>query len=70
MPYYLDTEQTILGIFLLGSQYITKIISELKTEYFFNIDHQKIYKTMKHLFQEQKEIDYLSVYLWLKNNQI
>ncbi|WP_153369343.1 replicative DNA helicase [Candidatus Phytoplasma sacchari] len=70
VPYYLDAEQAVLGILLLDGKKILEVISELKTEDFFNVDHQKIYQAMKHLFQEQKEIDYLSVFLWLKNHQI
>ncbi|WCA22364.1 DnaB-like helicase N-terminal domain-containing protein [Candidatus Phytoplasma oryzae] len=66
----MDAEQAVLGIILLDSQHIQSVISELKTEDFFNRENQKIYQAMKSLVQEQKEIDYLSVYLWLKNNQI
>ncbi|WCA22385.1 replicative DNA helicase [Candidatus Phytoplasma oryzae] len=69
-PYSLDAEQAVLGILLLDGKNFQEVISELKTEDFFNVDHQKIYQAMKSLYREQKEIDYLSVYLWLKNNQI
>ncbi|WP_457916067.1 replicative DNA helicase [Candidatus Phytoplasma sacchari] len=70
IPYYLEAEQAVLAIVLLDNQNIKEVISELKTEDFFNMDHQKIYQAMKSLSQENKEIDYLSVYLWLKNHQI
>ncbi|WIA07857.1 MAG: replicative DNA helicase [Candidatus Phytoplasma cynodontis] len=69
-PYSLDTEQYVLAILLLDGKYLPEVIQELKTEDFFNREHQKIYQAMKGLYQEQKEIEYYSVHLWLENHQM
>ncbi|WP_323847578.1 MAG: replicative DNA helicase [Phytoplasma sp.] len=62
LPFFLEAEQSILGIVFLDPKKILVLIDKLATEDFFNIEHQYIYEAMKTLFKEKKDIDYLSVF--------
>ncbi|MDV3167905.1 MAG: replicative DNA helicase [Candidatus Phytoplasma stylosanthis] len=61
LPFYLEAEQSILGIIFLDPKKILIVMDRLSTEDFFNLEHQYIYEAMKTLIQEQKDIDYFSV---------
>ncbi|WP_341266715.1 replicative DNA helicase [Candidatus Phytoplasma fraxini] len=62
LPFFLELEQSILGIIFLDPKKILVLMDKLETEDFFNIEHQYIYEAMKTLFKENKDIDYLSVF--------
>ncbi|MDV3168205.1 MAG: replicative DNA helicase [Candidatus Phytoplasma stylosanthis] len=66
MPFYLEMEQSILGIIFLNPQRISMVQERLATEDFFNLEHQAIYEAMKKLKEEQKEIDCFSVNAFLE----
>jgi replicative DNA helicase len=69
LPYYLDAEQSILGIIFLDPKQILNVINRLEVNDFFNMNHQLIYAAMKELFQQGKEIDYYSVYILLQEKK-
>jgi len=69
LPFYLDAEQSILGIIFLDPKKILTTMDKLDTEDFFNIEHQYIFEAMKTLSKENKDIDYLSVFSILKNQK-
>ncbi|MDV3198284.1 MAG: replicative DNA helicase [Vigna little leaf phytoplasma] len=66
LPYYLEAEQSILGIIFLDPTKIVDVIDRLKATDFFNPFHQHIFSAMEDLFKEEKNIDYYVVYLLLK----
>ncbi|KAB8122081.1 MAG: replicative DNA helicase [Candidatus Phytoplasma cynodontis] len=69
LPYYLEAEQSILGIIFLDPKQIINIVNRLEVSDFFNIDHQYIYLAMKELYYQRKEIDYYSVYIFLEEKK-
>ncbi|MFR0367912.1 replicative DNA helicase [Candidatus Phytoplasma palmae] len=69
LPYYLEAEQSILGIIFLDPKQIMNIEGKLETEDFFSLEHQFIYNAMKELFKNNKEIDYYSVSVFLKKKK-
>ncbi|PQP79364.1 replicative DNA helicase [Candidatus Phytoplasma phoenicium] len=66
LPYYLEAEQSILGIIFLDPKRIVDIENRLKSSDFFNPFHQYIFSAMEELFQQGKEIDYYSVFILLE----
>ncbi|AYJ01259.1 replicative DNA helicase [Candidatus Phytoplasma ziziphi] len=69
LPFYLEAEQSILGIILLDPKKILTTMDRLDTEDFFNIEHQYIFEAMKTLSKENKDIDYVSIFSILKNQK-
>ncbi|KND62598.1 replicative DNA helicase [Candidatus Phytoplasma phoenicium] len=66
LPYYLEAEQSILGIILLDPKRIIDIENRLQVFDFFNPFHQYIFAAMKELFNKGQDIDYYSVFVLLR----
>lgn len=69
LPYYLEAEQSILGIIFLDPKRIIDIENRLKSSDFFNPFHQYIFSAMEELFNQGKEIDYYSVFILLEQKK-
>ncbi|CAP18363.1 Replicative DNA helicase [Candidatus Phytoplasma mali] len=70
LPFHFEAEQAILGIIFLYPQKMHFIYDVLYVEDFFEIKHRNIFKVMKDLFKEKKDIDYISVHSLLKDKNI
>ncbi|TVY12215.1 replicative DNA helicase [Candidatus Phytoplasma pini] len=68
-PFYLDAEQFILGIIFVDPKQMLNIEGKLEITDFYNLNHQLIFSAMQDLFQQNKDIDYYSVYAFLETKK-
>lgn len=59
MPYALEAEQTVLGGMLVDPEVIPTVVQLLKTEYFYQENHRKLFSIIVRLFTVGKEIDFV-----------
>ncbi len=60
-PQSIEAEKALLGALMLDPDGITKVIDLLLPEDFYKISHQKIYSTMRDLFEKKEPIDLLTL---------
>jgi replicative DNA helicase len=60
-PQALQLEEVVLGGIMLDKNAFTNVVDFLKPESFYKPSHQKIYKAMQGLFENQTPIDLLTV---------
>jgi replicative DNA helicase len=62
LPHFLEAEKCVLGAILLHSEYLEKALEKgLKVDDFFSREHRTVYEAMRHLDDDRKPIDLLTV---------
>ncbi len=60
-PQALDLEQAVLGALMIDKKGLDEAIDILDPDFFYKIEHQEIYETIKTLFNDSQPIDILTV---------
>ena len=60
-PHDLDAEKSVLGAVLIDSGSVNLVAEFLKSEHFYNREHQLIYSAMITLFEKQQPIDVVTI---------
>jgi len=60
-PQDIEAEEALLGAILVNPDAITKVIEMLKPEHFYKVAHKYVYEAMKFLFDNNQNIDIVSV---------
>ncbi|GIW62934.1 MAG: replicative DNA helicase [Patescibacteria group bacterium] len=68
-PYDLQAEKSVLGSVLIDPTAINLISSLLRSEFFYQPEHQKIFEAMLTLFEKQKPIDIITLKNELKKTK-
>ena len=61
VPQNIEAEEAVLGAILVNPRVITKIVETLKPESFYKPAHRYIYDAMLQLFNQNEQIDIISV---------
>lgn len=67
-PHDSQAEQSVLGAILLDSAAINLVAEFLRSEHFYSLEHQLIYRAMLTLFEKQKPIDVVTLQDELKHD--
>ena len=67
-PQALELEEAVLGALMLDNEALSDTIDILKPEYFYKLEHQKIFNIIIVLFNESKPVDILTVIEELKKS--
>lgn len=67
-PQAIELEEAVLGALMLDNEALSDTIDILKPEYFYKLDHQKIFDAIIVLFNESKPVDILTVIEELKKS--
>ncbi len=67
-PQAIDLEEAVLGALMIDKKGLDETIDILEPDFFYKIEHQEIYKTIKGLFNDSQPIDILTVSHALKKN--
>lgn len=65
-PQAVDVEQAVLGALMLDSDAINAAIDILRPEYFYKVEHQKIFMAISSLFTSSQAVDIMTVVNRLK----
>lgn len=65
-PQAIELEEAVLGALMLDNEALSDTIDILKPEYFYKLEHQKIFDAIIVLFNESKPVDILTVIEELK----
>ena len=57
LPYSKELEKNILGAILLDKRVLPLVVGHLKTEIFYDLGHQKIFSTIKKMYDDNVSID-------------
>lgn len=68
LPRSIEAEMSVLGALMLDKNAILKIVDFLRVDDFYDPRHKKIYQSFLELFENNEEIDFLSVSNRLKEN--
>ena len=68
-PHSIEAEEAVLGCILIDPKAMPKTMQVLKTEDFYKESCKIIYENMISLFEENKEIDYVTIVEKLKKNK-
>lgn len=60
-PQAVDLEEAVLGALMLEKDALSSVIDILKPEVFYKDSHQKIFKTIRYLFEKTSPVDILTV---------
>ncbi len=60
-PQALDLEEAVLGALMIDKKGLDEAIDILEPDFFYKIEHQEIYETIKTLFNDSQPIDILTV---------
>src|ERR1700759_2976955 len=60
-PQAIDLEEAVLGALMLEKDALSSVIDILKPEGFYRDSHQKIFKTIRQLFERTSPVDILTV---------
>ncbi|GLH60976.1 replicative DNA helicase [Paulownia witches'-broom phytoplasma] len=66
----IEAERALLGVLLLNPEIISLVFNEITETDFYSPHHKNIFKAMKILHQNNKEIDYSSVSTILENEKL
>ena len=69
-PQSLEAEAAVLGAMLSSREAVSKSIQWLKPDHFYKIGHQKIFSAMVKLFNDNEQIDTISVSDLLKKQKV
>ena len=67
-PQAIELEEAVLGALMLDNEALSDTIDILKPEYFYKMEHQKIFDTIIILFNESKPVDILTIIEQLKKS--
>ena len=71
LPYSIEAEQAVLGSILIDPASINLVINQLKTEYFYLPQHQKIFGVLSHMLElSGGKIDFVTVLEKLKSEGV
>ncbi len=65
-PQAIELEEAVLGALMLDNEALSDTIDILKPEYFYKMEHQKIFDSIIVLFNESKPVDILTIIEQLK----
>ena len=65
-PQAIELEEAVLGALMLDNEALSDTIDILRPEYFYKLEHQKIFEAIIILFNESKPVDILTVIEELK----
>ena len=65
-PQAIELEEAVLGALMLDNEALSDTIDILKPEYFYKMEHQKIFDAIIVLFNESKPVDILTIIEQLK----
>ena len=60
-PQAIELEKAILGALLIDNESLSDAIDSLREEYFYKIEHQKIFLAIVNLFNKTQPVDILTV---------
>lgn len=66
----IEAERALLGVVLLNPKIISLVFNEITETDFYSPHHKYIFKAMKTLHQNNKEIDYVSISAILENEKL
>ncbi|MGL9687844.1 MAG: DnaB-like helicase N-terminal domain-containing protein, partial [Candidatus Phytoplasma sp. TWB_XP] len=66
----IEAERALLGVVLLNPEIISSVFNEITETDFYSTHHKYIFKAMKTLHQNNKEIDYASISAILENEKL
>ena len=69
-PQAIELEEAVLGALMLDNEALSDTIDILRPEYFYKMEHQKIFDAIIVLFNESKPVDILTVIEELKKLDI
>ena len=67
-PQAIELEEAVLGALMLDNEALSDTIDILKPEYFYKMEHQKIFDAIIILFNESKPVDILTIIEQLKKS--
>ena len=67
-PQAIELEEAVLGALMLDNEALSDTIDILKSEYFYKMEHQKIFDAIIVLFNESKPVDILTIIEQLKKS--
>ena len=67
-PQAIELEEAVLGALMLDNEALSDTIDILKPEYFYKMEHQKIFDVIIILFNESKPVDILTIIEQLKKS--
>ena len=68
-PQSIELEQAVLGALLIDNESLSDAIDSLREEYFYKIEHQKIFSAIVQLFNKTQPEDILTVSEELKRTK-
>ena len=60
-PQAIELEEAVLGALLIDNESLSDTIDSLRPEYFYKIEHQKIFEAIINLFNQTQPVDILTV---------
>ncbi|MCX2955909.1 MAG: replicative DNA helicase, partial [Candidatus Phytoplasma australiense] len=66
----IEAERALLGVVLVNPKIISSVFNEITETDFYSPHHKYIFKAMKTLHQNNKEIDYASISAILENEKL
>jgi replicative DNA helicase len=69
LPYSTELEKNILGAILLDKRVLPLVVGHLKTEIFYDLGHQKIFSTIKKMYDDNVSIDLSTIAQKLVNDE-
>jgi replicative DNA helicase len=68
LPYSTELEKNILGAILLDKRVLPLVVGHLKTEIFYDLGHQKVFSTIKKMYDDNVSIDLSTIAQKLVND--
>lgn len=69
LPYSKELEKNILGAILLDKRVLPLVVGHLKTEIFYDLGHQKVFSTIKKMYDDNISIDLSTIAQKLVNDE-
>jgi replicative DNA helicase len=60
-PQAIELEQAVLGALMIDNESLSDAIDSLQAEYFYKVEHQKIFEAIVNLFNHTQPVDILTV---------
>lgn len=70
LPFNREAEESVLGCFLIDEDAYLEVASFLRPEHFYQTTHRRIYEAVVQLFEDNRPVDYLTVYNQLQANGV
>ena len=69
-PYSVEAEQSVLGAIIVDPACISRVVTDLKPEYFYIPQHKEIYRVLVSMFELNQITDYVSILEKLKSEGV